>query len=72
MSGDAGGSAENSQSVGDPKGSDDHIESLGDGSFSGSLINDGGSGADGESWYLFLLLNARGIDKKPDFNSYVC
>ena len=36
-SGDAGGSAENSQCVVDAKGS------VGDGSFSGSLINAGGS-----------------------------
>ena len=49
LSGDAGGSAENYQFVGDPKGSDDHIESLGDVSLSGSFINAGGSGSDGES-----------------------
>ena len=43
MSGDAGGSAENSQSVGNPKGSDDHIESNGDGLGSESSTNAGGS-----------------------------
>ena len=43
LSGDAGGSAENSQSVGNPKGSDDHIESNGDGLRSGSSTNAGGS-----------------------------